>query len=156
MENLHFLQYYTGLSFQRVVHHDRWLILCIEAASYCKSSGEEYIGYNRLRSICSDRLRGFTKGEFNLSSGSFNTALKRAIREGLVKQEKKAGEKANETHIFPRTSLIEKELESRKSEDSASRGKRLKFLGPDDTVTQNRSPSRESVTVSDLPFTPRL
>jgi hypothetical protein len=158
MENLHYLHYYDGLSFQRLIYHDRWLILCIEAASYCKSFGVKDIGYSELRSICSDRLRGFTKGTLNLSSGSFNTALKTALRKGFVKVEKKTGAKKRvpqqtqtrkKTRIIPRVSLIEKELESRKREDAASREMRLRFLGPDDTGTRNRSPPRESVAVSE-------
>jgi hypothetical protein len=73
--------------------------------------------------------------------------LKAALRKGLIKVKKKAGEKANETRIVPRISLIEKELESRKREDSASQ--RIRFVGPEDTITRNRSPPRDSVTISD-------
>lgn len=153
MENLEYLQYYDGLSLPRLLYYDRWLIPCIEAASYCKSPGVKYIRYNQLRSICSERLRGFTKGEFNLSSGSFNSDLDKAIRKGFVKKEKVergASKKGYESRITPKTAKFEKFLIIRKREDLDSRNTKLRKVDPDTTLQRHKRIDNELlVSVSD-------
>ena len=148
-ENVLYIQLYDGLSFEPLFYHDRWLILCIESVSYCKSQDVTSIGYSHLRSILGDRLRNFFKVTFDLSPSSFERAKNAAIRRGLIRVEYKVVNGKKESRIVPNVPLIEREIETRKKESLTSRNTRLRLLDPDDCVTRVRRPPTDSIKISD-------
>ena len=117
-ENLLYIQLYDGLSFQPLFYHDRWLMLCIEAVSYCKSQGVTSIGYSHLKSILSERLRGFFKITFNLPSSSFDRAKNTALSKRLIKVEYKFVNGKKKSRIVPNIPLIEREIENQEKRKS--------------------------------------
>jgi hypothetical protein len=64
-------RYYYGLNAQKLAHNDYWLIVIIEAASYCESRHEEYIRYSRLKSNSDEALNRLTSEKSSLGIGSF-------------------------------------------------------------------------------------
>jgi hypothetical protein len=144
-------QYYDGVfSDQDLDHNDRWLVVCIEAAWYCESYGVSYIRFYQLKTKSSDAIKRYTKGRSVLSSGSLDSILRSDRCEGFLRVKKGVGPKKNETRIYPNIPLILKVVQGKKLENLALKvNKRLRFIGPEDTLQRKRSIVEPYVQVSD-------
>ena len=99
---MEYLEYYDGLSWKGLVYNHYWLIVIIEAASYCESRHEEYIRYSRLKANSDEALNRITKGErSNLGGGSFASIMKRCERKNIsVWKKSKTKKKRVSIQIF--------------------------------------------------------
>ena len=139
--------YYYGLNPEKLAHNDYWLIVIIEAASYCESRHEEYIRYSRLKANSDEALNRITKGErSNLGGGSFASIINSCCRKGFFRVEKV---NRKETRIYPNISAIKKEVEAKKIENLEYGNKRMiRIIGNDATVHYRKTLS-DSVSVSE-------
>ena len=144
-------QYYEGVfsSDQEIDSNDRWLVVCIEAASYCESYGLNHINFYQLKLKCSGVIERYTKGRSVLSSGSLDSILKSDRRKGLLRVRRKVGPKKDETRIYPNIPYIQRVVQGRKLENLAKGSELFCNRRPNEIVTKIRSPTGESVVVAE-------
>ena len=93
--------------------NDSWLIVCIEAALYCKLNGTDSVGFNRLRERCDEVINRLTVGKRNNLGGTYGRIIKNPSyrRYFDVHSNRTKGRKA--THIYPHIQVIEDEVRKR-------------------------------------------
>jgi hypothetical protein len=142
----YFQRYYDDLTKRELAHDDYLLIVIIEAAWYCKTSGVDCIRYNQLKERSNNTLNRITDGERSaLGGGSFPSIIysrrcKRFLR--IVKIEGK-----KETQIYPNIPLIEKEVKRRQAENFND--KVLRHAYKSDPFPRTRSITEPSVAISE-------
>jgi hypothetical protein len=141
----YFQRYNDDLTKRELVHDDYLLIVIIEAAWYCKSSGVDYIRYNQLKERSNNTLNRITNGERSaLGGGSFPSIIYSHRSERFLRIVKR-GEK--ETRIYPDISLIEKEVKRRQAENFDN--KVLRHAYKSDPFPRTRSIAEPFVAISE-------
>jgi hypothetical protein len=140
-------RYYYGLNPEKLANNDYWLIVIIQAASYCELHQIEYIRYNRLRENSDDVLKRINKQRSGLGGGSFKSIIKTCSTKGFLVVEKIS---KKETRIYPNIPLIKKEVEAKKIENLAYGNKRIIRIVPDAATVQHHPKlASESVQISE-------
>lgn len=126
------------LAVRELVHDDPWLIVCIEAAWYCKSRHVDYIRYYQLKTRSEKVLNRETNGARSDFGGSYASIFKSHRYEKFFSV--KRDRRKNETRVYPNIPAIQNEIGYRKRENLDSRNKRiLRIINQVDTVNAKRS-----------------
>jgi hypothetical protein len=140
-------RYYYGLNPVGLAHNEYWLIVIIQAASFCESRHVDYIRYSLLKTISDEVLRTINKRRFGLGGGSFKSIIKTCSNKGFLRIEKVS---KKETRIYPNIPLIKREVEAKKIENLACGNKRIIRIVPNDATVQHHPRLvPESILVSD-------
>lgn len=147
--HLEYLEYYDDLDWKGLVYNHYWLIVIIEAASFCESRNERYIRFNHLRKKSNEALKRLTNNETTNLGGTFTSIIysdrcKKFLRKKTVKKNNK-----KETRIYPKVLAIQNEVKNRKIENLSYGNDRLaRIRNRFDTVHRRRG-LRDSVHISE-------
>ncbi len=73
--SLDYYEYYDGLGWKRLAYHDYWLIVIIEAASFCESHHEKYVRFSYLRKMSNEALKKLPNNEKTNLGGTFTSII---------------------------------------------------------------------------------
>ena len=144
-------EYYDGLDWKGLVYHDYWLIVIIEAVSYCESHHEKYVRFSHLRKISNEALKRLTNNENTNLGGTFTSIIysDRCKKFFRVRVKNKNNNK-KETRIYPKILAIQNEVKHRKIENLNYGNDRLARIRNKFDIVHRRRPIVEpSVSVSD-------
>jgi hypothetical protein len=150
-KSLEYYEYYDGLSWRGLVYHDYWVIVIIEAASFCESHHEKYVRFSHLRKISNEALKKLTNNEKTNLGGTFTSIIYNdRYRKFLHIRKVKNGKNIQkETRIYPKISAIQTELTYRKIKNLNSSNERLAKIHKFDMLHRRRSIVEPSIPISD-------
>ena len=138
-------RYYYGLNPDRLTHNEYWLIVIIQAASYCELRHVDYIRYSQLKTISDELLRTINKRRLGLGGGSFESILKTCSTRRFLRVEKVS---QKETRIYPNIPLIKREVEAKKIENLDYNNKIIRTSYRIDPYPRSRGIFESSIKVS--------
>jgi hypothetical protein len=134
INDIMYSNYLFGLNPKQLTSHDYYLILIIQALSYCELHNVKYIRRSMLRSASDELLREINKRRHGLGGGSFKSLLNRCCHKKFLRVKKV---KPKDTRIYPNSLAIKREIEAKKVENLAYGNKRMDILLNNNSVYNN-------------------
>ena len=105
---------------------DLWLVVCIEAAWYCKLNDVDFIRFTPLKTRCNEILNLLTHGKRNDFGGTFERILDSPRWRNFlaVQRYKRKGGSTRETYIYPNIEAVQNEV-TKKRLDNLEHGRKV-------------------------------